>query len=65
MNQDEVLHHIKMLETIKEELYSYIDAESVDKYYLPTLEVCKKLLEEHAEDECWIFLDFPRFARLG
>lgn len=65
MNKDEALHHIKILETIKEELYTYIDAESVDKYYIPTLEVCKKLLEEHTEDERLTFIDFPRFPKLG
>ena len=64
MNKDEALHHIKILETIKEELYTYIDAESVDKYYLPTLDVCKKLLEEYATDERWKFIDFPRFPKL-
>lgn len=52
MKKDEALHHLRILETIKKELYTYIDEESVDKYYLQTLDVCKKLLEEHTADAC-------------
>ena len=47
MEKNEALHHIRMLETIKEELYSYIIKESVDKYYLQTLNTCEELLKQN------------------
>lgn len=47
MEKNEALHHIEMLETIKEELYSYIIKESVDKYYLQTLNICEELLKQN------------------
>ena len=50
MEKNEALHHIKILETIKEELYSYIVEESVDKYYLPTLQLCEKLLKQNIQE---------------
>lgn len=50
MEKNEALHHIKILETIKEELYSYIVEESVDKYYLPTLQLCEKLLRLYCKE---------------
>lgn len=50
MEKNEALHHIKMLETIKEELYSYIIKENVDKYYLQTLNICKKLLKQNIQE---------------
>lgn len=50
MEKNEALHHIKMLETIKEELYLYIAEESVDKYYLQTLNICEKLLKQNIQE---------------
>lgn len=50
MEKNEALRHIKTLETIKEELYSHIIEEEVDKYYLPTLQLCEELLRLHYEE---------------
>ena len=51
MEKNEALHHIRMLETIKEELYSYIIKESVDKYYLQTLNICEELLKQNINND--------------
>lgn len=50
MEKNEALHHIKILETIKEELYSYIVEEDVDKCYLQTLNICEKLLKQNIQE---------------
>lgn len=40
---------LKNLSLIKEELYLHLIEESVDKYYLPTIQECEKLIKEYYE----------------
>lgn len=46
MTKEELLHN---LDLIKQELYYRIVDKDVDKYYLPVIQECEKLIKEHYE----------------